>query len=310
MANEIASQQNIQKGEIILYQPDETVRIEVRLEDDTVWLTTNQMAALFDREESNIRRHVINVFREGELERANNVQILHVNGVKKPVPFYSLDVIISVGYRVKSQRGTKFRQWANKVIKDYLLHGYAFNQRLLQVEQRLDARLDAHTQTEQQRFMQIESTLADHQEKIDFFVRTNQPPVEGIFYDGQIFDAYRFVSELIRKAKHRIILIDNYVDETVLTQLDKRADSVTATIYTQHVSQQLQLDIDRHNAQYDPIVVEHFNRAHDRFLLIDDEVYHIGASLKDLGKKWFAFTLMRDLSATELISRISGSATA
>ena len=310
MANEIASQQNIQKGEIILYQPDETVRIEVRLEDDTVWLTTNQMAALFDREESNIRRHVINVFREGELERANNVQILHVNGVKKPVPFYSLDVIISVGYRVKSQRGTKFRQWANKVIKDYLLHGYAFNQRLLQVEQRLDARLDAHTQTEQQRFMQIESTLADHQEKIDFFVRTNQPPVEGIFFDGQIFDAYRFVSELIRKAKHRIILIDNYVDETVLTQLDKRADSVTATIYTQHVSQQLQLDIDRHNAQYDPIVVEHFNRAHDRFLLIDDEVYHIGASLKDLGKKWFAFTLMRDLTATELISRISSSATA
>ena len=253
MANEIASQQNIQKGEIILYQPDETVRLEVRLEDDTVWLTTNQMAALFDREESNIRRHVINVFREGELERANNVQILHVNGVKKPVPFYSLDVIISVGYRVKSQRGTKFRQWANKVIKDYLLHGYAFNQRLLQVEQRLDARLDAHTQTEQQRFMQIESTLADHQEKIDFF----------------------------------------------------GAAGVTATIYTQHVGQQLQLDIDRHNAQYRPIAVEHFNRAHDRFLLIDDEVYHIGASLKDLGKKWFAFTLMHDITAAELISKIS-----
>ena len=308
MANEIAHK-TAQQGEIILYQPDETVRIEVRLEDDTVWLTTNQMAALFDREESNIRRHVINVFREGELERANNVQILHVNGVKKPVPFYALDVIISVGYRVKSQRGTRFRQWANKVIKDYLLHGYAFNQRLLQVEQRLDARLDAHTQTEQQRFMQIESTLADHQEKIDFFVRTNQPPVEGIFYDGQIFDAYRFVSELIRKAKHRIILIDNYVDETVLTQLDKRADGVTATIYTQHVSQQLQLDIDRHNAQYSPIIVEHFNRAHDRFLLIDEEVYHIGASLKDLGRKWFAFTLMHDLTAAELISRIGGNAT-
>ena len=270
MANEIHPQ-TVQQGEIILYQPDETVRLEVRLEDDTVWLTANQMAALFDREESNIRRHVINVFKEGELERDNNVHFLHVNGVKKPVPFYTLDVIISVGYRVKSKRGTKFRQWANKVIKDYLLHGYAFNQRLLQMEQRIDARFDAHTQTEQQRFFRIESTLADHQEKIDFFVRTNQPPVEGIFYDGQIFDAYRFVSELIRKAKHRIILIDNYVDETVQ---------------------------------------EHFNRAHDRFLLIDDEVYHIGASLKDLGKKWFAFTLMRDLTAAELISRISGSATA
>ena len=309
MANEIASQQNIQKGEIILYQPDETVRIEVRLEDDTVWLTTNQMAALFDREESNIRRHVINVFKEGELERDNNVHFLHVNGVKKPVPFYTLDVIISVGYRVKSQRGTKFRQWANKVIKDYLLHGYAFNQRLLQIEERIDARFEAHTQTEQQRFLQIESTLADHQEKIDFFVRTNQPPVEGIFFDGQIFDAYRFVNDLVRKAKSSIVLIDNYVDDTVLAMLDKRTAGVTATIYTQHVSQQLQLDIDRHNAQYDPIVVEHFNRAHDRFLLIDDEVYHIGASLKDLGRKWFAFTLMHDITAAELISRIGGSAT-
>ena len=248
MANEIAPQQNIQKGEIILYQPDETVRLEVRLEDDTVWLTTNQMAALFDREESNIRRHVINVFREGELERDNNVHFLHVNGVKKPVPFYTLDVIISVGYRVKSQRGTKFRQWANKVIKDYLLHGYAFNQRLLQIEERIDARLEAHTQTEQQRFLQIESTLADHQQKIDFFVRTNQPPVEGIFFDGQIFDAYRFVNNLIRKAKNRVVLID-------------------------------------------------------------EEVYHIGASLKDLGRKWFAFTLMHDITTAELITRISGSAT-
>ena len=309
MANEIAAQQHTQQGEIILYQPDETVRLEVRLEDDTVWLTTSQMAALFDREESNIRRHVINVFKEGELERGNNVQILHVNGVKKPVPFYALDVIISVGYRVKSQRGTKFRQWANKIIKDYLLHGYALNQRLLQMEQRIDARLDAHNQTAQQRFSQIESTLAAHQEKIDFFVRTNQPPVEGIFFDGQIFDAYRFVNDLIRKAKSRIVLIDNYVDDTVLAMLDKRAAGVTATIYTQHVSEQLQLDLDRHNAQYAPIAVEHFNRAHDRFLLIDDEVYHIGASLKDLGKKWFAFTLMHDITAAELISRISGSTT-
>ena len=260
MANEIHPQ-TVQQGEIILYQPDETVRLEVRLEDDTVWLTANQMAALFDREESNIRRHVINVFKEGELERDNNVHFLHVNGVKKPVPFYTLDVIISVGYRVKSKRGTKFRQWANKVIKDYLLHGYAFNQRLLQMEQRIDARFDAHTQTEQQRFFRIESALAVHQEKIDFFVRTNQPPVEGgtlpdtldsivvpPFYDSQIFDAYRFVNDLIRKAKSRIVLID-------------------------------------------------------------DEVYHIGASLKDLGRKWFAFTLMRDLTATELISRITGSAT-
>ena len=185
--NEIM-QQTAQQGEIILYQPDETIRLEVRVEDETVWLTANQMSALFEREESNIRRHVINIFKEGELERENNVHFLHVNGVKKPVPFYTLDVIISVGYRVKSQRVTQFRQWANKVIKAYLMRGYAINQRLMQMEQRFDARLDAHIETEQRHFLQIETALADHQEKIDFFVRTNQPPVEGIFYDGQIFE--------------------------------------------------------------------------------------------------------------------------
>jgi len=294
MANEIASQQNIQKGEIILYQPDETVRLEVRLEDDTVWLTTNQMAALFDREESNIRRHVINVFKEGELERDNNVHFLHVNGVKKPVPFYTLDVIISVGYRVKSQRGTKFRQWANKVIKDYLLHGYAFNQRLLQIEERIDARFEAHTQTEQQRFLQIESTLADHQEKIDFFVRTNQPPVEGVLFEGQIFDAYKLVEALIKSAKREIILIDNYVDASIFDLLEKRKQGVDATIYTEHIGQSL-LHLQLLNQQQygRRIEVKEYNsRFHDRFLILDDSLYHFGASFKDLGRRLFAFELM------------------
>lgn len=302
-------------GEIVMYQPDETIRLEVRVEDETVWLTQAQIVALFQKAKSTISFHISNIFKEGELDekvvvRKNRTATMHgaIDGKIQTheVAFYNLDVIISVGYRVKSMRGTKFRQWATSVIREHLLHGYAIQQQLKRLEQHMDEKLGA----QHDEMQSIKQTLADHQEKIDFFVRTNQPPVEGIFYDGQIFDAYRFVSELIRKAKHRIILIDNYVDETVLTQLDKRADSVTATIYTQHVSQQLQLDIDRHNAQYRPIAVEHFNRAHDRFLLIDDEVYHIGASLKDLGKKWFAFTLMRDLSATELISRISGSATA
>ena len=299
MANEIAHK-TAQQGEIILYQPDETVRIEVRLEDDTVWLTQAQMAELFQKDQSVIARHIGNVFREGELNESSNMQILHNTLSKyKPTKVYSLNVIISVGYRVKSKRGTQFRIWATAILREFLLRGYAVSQQTRFLKEDIDNRLLKH-----------EKRIEAIEEKIDFFVRTNQPPVEGIFYDGQIFDAYRFVSELIRKAKHRIILIDNYVDETVLTQLDKRADGVTATIYTQHVSQQLQLDIDRHNAQYSPIIMEHFNRAHDRFLLIDDEVYHIGASLKDLGKKWFAFTLMRDLTATELISRISSSATA
>ena len=307
MANEIASQQNIQKGEIILYQPDETVRLEVRLEDDTVWLTQAQMAELFQTTKNNITIHIGNVYKEKELlpqPTSKESLLVRMEGhrqVTREVKLYNLDVIISVGYRVKSQRGTEFRQWANKVIKDYLLRGYAINYQVRQLADKVEA--------QQGKIEQIESTLLNHQEKIDFFVRTNQPPVEGIFYDGQIFDAYRFVSDLIRKAKNRVVLIDNYVDDTVLAMLDKRTAGVTATIYTQHVSQQLQLDIDRHNAQYDPIVVEHFNRAHDRFLLIDEEVYHIGASLKDLGRKWFAFTLMHDLTAAELISRIGGSAT-
>jgi len=299
MANEIASQQNIQKGEIILYQPDETVRLEVRLEDDTVWLTQAQMAELFQKDQSVIARHIGNVFREGELNESSNMQILHNTLSKyKPTKVYNLNVIISVGYRVKSKRGTQFRIWATSILREFLLRGYAVSQQTRFLKEDLD-----------NRFLKHEKRIEAIEEKIDFFVRTNQPPVEGIFYDGQIFDAYRFVNDLIRKAKSRIVLIDNYVDDTVLAMLDKRAAGVTATIYTQHVSQQLQLDIDRHNAQYDPIVVEHFNRAHDRFLLIDEEVYHIGASLKDLGRKWFAFTLMHDLTAAELITRIGGSAT-
>jgi len=299
MANEIASQQNIQKGEIILYQPDETVRLEVRLEDDTVWLTQAQMAELFQKDQSVIARHIGNVFREGELNESSNMQILHNTLSKyKPTKVYSLNVIISVGYRVKSKRGTQFRIWATAILREFLLRGYAVSQQTRFLKEDIDNRLLKH-----------EKRIEAIEEKVDFFVRTSLPPVEGIFYDGQIFDAYRFVNDLIRKAKRSVVLIDNYVDDTVLTQLDKRVDGVTATIYTQHVGQQLQLDIDRHNAQYRPIVVEHFNRAHDRFLLIDDEVYHIGASLKDLGKKWFAFTLMHDITAAELICRISGSAT-
>ena len=290
MANEIAAQQNVQQGEIILYQPDETVRLEVRLEDDTVWLTQAQMAELFLTTKQNVSLHINNIFKEEELAEISVVKeslTTATDGKRYKTKHYNLDVIISVGYRVKSLRGTRFRQWANGILKNYLLNGYSINERMERIEQRVSI-------TEQ---------------KIDFFVRTSLPPVEGIFFDGQIFDAYRFVSDLIRKAKNRVVLIDNYVDDTVLTQLDKRAEGVTATIYTQHVGQQLQLDIERHNAQYRPIAVEHFNRAHDRFLLIDDEVYHIGASLKDLGRKWFAFTLMHDLTAAELISRISGSTT-
>ena len=275
-------------GEIVMYQPDETIRLEVRMEDETVWLSQQQMAELFKATKQNVSLHIKNIYDERELmEPATVKDYLTVRKegkriVRRHINLYNLDVIISVGYRVKSLRGTQFRQWANHVLKDYLLKGYVVNQRIIALEHQ----------------------VTDLRQKVDFFVRTSLPPVEGIFYDGQIFDAYRFASDLVRKAKKSVVLIDNYIDDTVLSLLDKRAENVMAMIYTQSISHQLQLDLNRHNAQYAPIEIKTFNKSHDRFLLIDDEVYHIGASLKDLGKKWFAFTLLHDIKASELLNRI------
>ena len=202
------------------------------------------------------------------------------DGKNYRVKYYNLDVIISVGYRVKSIRGTQFRQWANKVLKDYLLRGYSVNQRLNDLEHRMDSR-----------FMEHEKRLDKIDGKIDFFVRTSLPPIEGIFYDGQLFDAYKFATDLIRSAKISLLLIDNYVDESVLLMLSKRNAGVKADIYTQAVSRQLQLDLQKHNSQYPPISIHTYRKCHDRFLIIDGtDIYHIGASLKDLGKKMFAFS--------------------
>lgn len=283
------------KDEIVLYQPNETIQLEVHLKDETVWLTQQQMADLFGTQRQAITKHLKNIFETGELNKIATCSILELvqkegnRMVRRSVEIYNLDVIISVGYRVNTQRGIQFRQWANRVLKDYLLRGYAFNQRLANIEHQID----------EQR-----AILAAHEEKIDFFVRTSLPPVEGIFYDGEIYEAYSFVSDLIRSAKTRIVLIDNYIDDRVLTMLDKRNNGVKATIYTKNFTKQLSLDIEQHNKQFAPIDVEPFNLSHDRFMIIDDIVYHIGASLKDLGKAWFAFTKMNDLSANELLMRI------
>ena len=266
----------------MVYQPDEITRLEVRINEDTVWLTQAQMSDLFGRDRTVITKHIRNIFMERELEEKSNVHFLHFANSDKPVKLFSLDVIISVGYRVKSTQGTRFRQWANKVIKEYLLKGYCINPRLTAIERRLDV----------------------HEKKIEFFLQSSLPQKQGIFFDGQIYDAYAFVAELVRKAARRIVLIDNYVDDTVLTILSKRADGVEATIYTGKISKQLQLDIDRHNAQYPPITVRTFSKAHDRFLIIDDTVYLIGASIKDLGKKWFGFTLLENTDAEDLLGRI------
>ena len=267
-------------NQIILYRPNDTISLEVRLENETVWLNTSQMSNLFEREESNIRRHIINIFNENELPKDNNVHFLHVNGTKKPVPFYSLDVIISVGYRVKSQRGILFRQWANKVLKEYLLKGYAVNQRFEILENKID-----------KKFSEQDAKIEHLNKQVDFFVRTSLPPTEGVFHDGKIFDAYKFATDLIKSAKKSLVLIDNYVDESVLLMLSKRNAGVSAKIYTSHLSDALKLDLQKHNNQYPPIEIEKYSKAHDRFLIIDDtDVYHIGASLKDLGKKLFAFS--------------------
>ena len=280
-----------QTGEIILYQPDENVQLEVRLEEETVWLTQAQMSLLFETSRNNITLHIGNIFKEGELIEDSVCKeslLTASDGKSYKTKIYNLDIIISVGYRVKSRRGTQFRIWANKILKDYLLKGYALNQRLLRIENQLESQ---------------QALLTKHSEKIDLFIRTSIPPLEGIFYDGQVFDAHAFVSDLIRSATTRIVLIDNYVDDTVLKLLDKRASCVKATIYTKHISPALQTDIDLHNTQYEPIDVQVFADSHDRFLMIDETVYHIGASLKDLGKKWFAFSKM-DITSTLLLSKM------
>ena len=276
------------RGEIILYQPDSEVRLEVRLENETVWLSIEEMSQLFGRDISVIGKHIRNVFKEGELlKEAVWAKFAYTasDGKTYQVDYYNLDVIISVGYRVKSHRGTQFRQWANKVLKEYLLKGHVINYRLEQ----MDTRLQKHER-------QIEY-LTD---KVDFFVRTSLPPVEGVFYDGQIFDAYKFATDLIRSAKKSFLLIDNYVNESVLLMLSKRNAGVKADIYTQTVSRQLQLDLQKHSSQYPPISIHVYKKCHDRFLIIDGtDVWHIGASLKDLGKKMFAFSRL-DIPATTI----------
>ena len=295
--NELAAT-NASANEIVLYQPNDKMTLEVKLNNETVWLSLNQMTCLFGRDKSVISRHIRAIFQEGELNREGSVaknatvQMEGNRQVLRDVEYYNLNVIISVGYRVKSQQGTAFRIWATEILKDYMLKGYAINQRLISMEERIDKRIGA-----------IENTLAVHQDKIDFFVRTSLPPQQGIFFDGQIFDAYTFINERIREAKEQIILIDNYIDDSVLTMLDKRQEGVRAKIYTKKLSTQLQLDIEKHNAQYAPIEILEFDRAHDRFLCIDETVYHIGASIKDLGKKWFAFNRM-EWTTAELLKRI------
>ncbi|MED9996590.1 MAG: RhuM family protein [Paludibacteraceae bacterium] len=293
--------QNLDQNQIILYSPNESISLEVRLENETVWLNRQQIAQLFGRDIKTIGKHINNALKE---ELANFLVVANFATTKKygrrdgftqvvDIEYYNLDVIISVGYRVKSSQGILFRQWANKVLKDYLLRGYAVNQRIETLENRIDNKLYEHEQ-------KIEHLT----EQVDFFVRTSLPPVEGVFHNNQVFDAHILMSDLVKQAKVRLIIIDNYVDDSVLTLLSKRKTGLIAEIYTYKKSEQFTLDLDKHNLQY-PSVTVHVNKTcHDRFMIVDDKVYHIGASIKDLGQKLCAITLLNSITAEDILNKL------
>ena len=278
-------------NQIVVYQPNETVRLDVRLENETVWLTQEQMALFFGRDQSVVARHVGNIFKEGELDK-NSVYAKNAytasDGKTYQVAFYNLDVVISVGYRVKSVQGTRFRQWATGVLKEYLMRGYSVNTRLNQFEDRVDRRLAKH-----------DERIATLEEKVDFFVQTKEPPIQGVFYNGQLWDARALVLSLVSRAKRSLILIDNWANTEVLDLFAKKRKGVRLTIFTsehydkKHVPHRKisPADVATFNAQYPKLAVRYNETFHDRFLIIDDkELYLIGASLKDLGSKCFAFT--------------------
>ena len=273
------------ENKIITYQSENTSnQIEVRIEDETVWLNRNQMAILFDRDIKTIGKHINNALKEelSTISVVANFATTANDGKVYQVAYYNLDMILSVGYRVKSTKGVEFRKWSSAILKSYLLKGYA-----------LQHRVEA-----------IENKVFEHDFKIEQLLHAKLPAQQGIFFDGQLFDAYVFVSDLVKSAKKSIVLIDNYVDETVLLLLTKRNDTVKATIYTEKITPQFQLDINKHNAQYKPVGVEIEKKSHDRFLIIDEnQVYHLGASVKDLGKKWFAFSRLH-IDANSILSRL------
>ena len=258
---------------IVLYQPNESIRLEVRIEDETVWLTQAQMAELFSKDISVISRHISRIFKDGELDKNSNLQKMQIPNSDKPISIYSLDMIISVGYRVNSRQGVAFRRWATRVLKEYMLRGFSVNQHLISLQEHID-----------NRFYSLESRVDDHEQKIDFLIQKEQPVTEQLFSTGCVWDAYTFVSNLVRSATKRIILIDSFVDERTLMILDKRADGVNCDIHTRF-NYKLQLDLQKHEQQCRRIVVTQFSKAiHDRYLIIDDEVWLLGASVKDMGR--------------------------
>jgi len=287
---------NRTQSDMVIYNDGE-IELNVSVNDETVWLNRNQISELFGRDVKTIGKHIGNVFSDGELEKistvAKNATVQFEGGreVIRDVEFYNLDVIISVGYRVKSPKGVKFRQWATSVLKSYITDGYVINSEKIT----------------NQRFKELEndvSLLKSKVENISNSLENNSlQSKQGIFYDGQIYDAYAFVNDLLKSAKNEIVLIDNYIDDSVFTFFSKYPH-LKIKIYTQTITKQLSLDYQKYQAQYQNIELLEFKNAHDRFLIIDStQMYHIGASLKDLGKKWFAFSKF-EMDALEILGRL------
>ena len=286
--------ETMKENEIVLYQPDETVRLEVRIQEDSVWLTQQQIADLFGTKRPAITKHLKNIYSSGELDESSTCSILELMGndgrQMYSTKFYNLDVILSVGYRVNSINATAFRRWANQVLKEYLLRGYAVRQQLQAFQMQLDTRIEEQNK----RIRLLEEKTDLHSEKIDFFIRTNLPPVEGVLFEGQVLDARLFAENLIKTAQQEVVLIDNYIDASDFDILECRNANVEATIFVERITPALlvlQSDCLMQTGRKTELRATR-TRVHDRFLIIDNQVYHIGASLKDLGRKLFAFSKM------------------
>jgi len=298
MANELALYNPTDESVVVYQSEDGTLQLDVQLLDETVWLTQQQMAMLFGVKEHNITYHIQGIFKTHELEpeaTTQKIRVVRLEGnrkVARSIDFYNLDMIISVGYRVNSANATQFRRWATRVLKEYMLRGYAVNQQLLHLEERVD-----------KRFRAIENELHDHQEKIEFFVRTNQTPVEQVFFGGEFFAARVVLEKLIKTAQRRVIIIDRYVDASTFEMLDVRQKGVTAAIYSEKDFRALR---DAHNATAGVEPIDTFvwgKPSHDRWLIIDDTLYHCGHSLKDMGQKLSAISLM-GTPAQDIIDQI------
>ena len=278
------------KSNLVIYSDGE-LELKISVTDETIWLTQAQLSDIFEKDQSVISRHINNIFKDNEVDEKSNMQKMHIANSDKPVSFYSLDIVLAVGYRTNSSKAIKFRQWATSVLKNYIQNGYVINS-------------DKITND---RFVTLENELTLLKSKVENISNSlednTSKPKQGIFYDGQIFDAYIFINDLLKTAKDEVILIDNYIDETVLTLFSKYPN-INVKTYTHTISKQVNLDFQKYQTQYKNIELKEFKNSHDRFLIIDKkEIYHIGASLKDLGKKWFAFSKM-NLEISELLEKL------